>query len=85
MNMATPYTAAPPTTPRPMPTDDGLTEEVEFSSPPAAAPFLFVVSVVCAVLAELIGFPSPMVAPASRGMEGSSIAIRVLTVGLSLL
>ena len=69
-----------------MPMEDGFTVVFVFDSPPAAAPLLLLLSVVvCAELAELIGLPSPMVAPASRGIEGSSIAINVLTVGLSLL
>lgn len=85
MNIAIPYTAAPPTTPNPIPTEEGLTaESLEFPSPPAALSLLPLFEVL-ALFAEFIGLPSPTVWPAKSGIDGSSIPIRVFTVASGLL
>lgn len=83
MNIATPYTAAPPTTPSPIPTEDALTLELDELSLPAA-PSPLAVDVV-AVFAELTVLPSPIADPAMRGIDGSSMPINVLTVASGLL
>jgi len=54
------------------------------SSVPAAPALLLSLEVV-AVLAALIGLPSPIFWPAISGIDGSSMSTRVFTVGLSLL
>jgi hypothetical protein len=51
----------------------------------SGAPWLFdVTDVVPAAVAELIGVPPDIVEPASTGIEGSIILIKVLTEGLGL-
>ncbi len=55
--MAAPYTAAPATTPTPMPTDDGRTGADEYASEPIGAPWPFPSVPVGSAPFALIGEP----------------------------
>jgi hypothetical protein len=79
--MAAPYTAAPATTPSPMPmllTCTGAEDEVPVDP---GLPFEFVGLLVWPALAELIGVPPGMLDPASTGIEGSIMLMSVCTLG----
>lgn len=81
-NMAAPYTAAPATTPTPIPTDDGRTPEPEelFESP--AAPLSALVG---EAPFELDTVDPLAGSPPNKGIVGSIMDIKVLIDGFGLL
>ena len=84
--MAAPYSAAPATTPKPIPTDEACTGADEPESELPGAPFsLEVADALAAAPALLTAVPPLMDVPARTGIDGSIIPINVCTEGFGLL
>lgn len=77
--MAAPYTAAPATTPTPIPTDDGRTGAEESASEPIGAPSEFSSVPEGFSPSPLRGEPPFGDCPARTGMEGSIMPMSVFT------
>lgn len=85
-NIAAPYTAAPATTPTPIPTDEGRTGEEELESELPGAPWSFGLELELPEADEgLTGVPPGFDVSARTGIDGSTMLMSVCTDGLGLM